>query len=94
VDGGFQRDCSERTAEEIDAEVRKILEQAYSEAKDILVQHRDQLELVTGELLKNETLDSKTLAQLIGKTTTAEHGRPGPAIDIAPPALSSGHAEK
>lgn len=89
LDGGFQRDCSERTAEEIDAEVRKILEEAYSEAKTILVQHRDQLELVTNELLKNETLDSKAFAQLIGKTVAPEQERPGPAIDIAPPALSS-----
>src|SRR5205085_12333087 len=44
TDGTFQRDCSERTAQEIDAEVKTILNQAYSEAKEILEQHRDQVE--------------------------------------------------
>jgi cell division protease FtsH len=83
MDGGFQCDCSERTAQEIDAEVRKILDQAYGEAKHILVQHRDELELVTSELLKNETLDSKAFARLLGKTPAPEQERPGPPIDIA-----------
>lgn len=67
-DGSFQRDCSERTSEEVDAEVKRILERAYAEAKEILEQHRDQLELVTAELLKHETLDAPTFNRLIGRT--------------------------
>ena len=66
-DGSFQRDCSEKTAEEIDAEVRRILDRAYAEAREVLSLHRDQLELVTEELLKNETLDAETLNRLIGR---------------------------
>jgi cell division protease FtsH len=70
IDGGFQRDCSERTAQEIDGEVKNILDQAYSEAKDILQQHRDQLELVTAELLKCETLDANAFNRLIGRNNS------------------------
>jgi len=66
-DGTFQRDCSEKTAEEIDQEVRQILDRAYAEAREILSMHRDQLELVTEELLKHETLDGPTLNRLIGR---------------------------
>ncbi len=66
-DGYFQRDCSEKTAEEIDAEVKKILDRTYAEAKDILTVHRDQLENVSAELLKQETLDGETFRKLIGK---------------------------
>lgn len=65
-DGYFQRDCSEETAREIDKEVKKILGQAYDEAKDILKVHRDQLELVSSELLKRETLDGQTFYSLLG----------------------------
>jgi cell division protease FtsH len=73
-DGSFQRDCSEKTAEGIDAEVKNILDRAYVEAREILNLHRDQLELVTEELLKNETLDADTLNRLIGRRTD-EHER-------------------
>jgi cell division protease FtsH len=67
VDGTFQRDCSEKTAQEIDAEVKRILDQAYAEAKEILEQHCDQLHLVSEELLKSETLDAATFNRLIGR---------------------------
>jgi len=65
ADGTFQRDCSERTAEEIDEEVKKLLDCTYAEAKGILTTHRDQLELVTEELLKRETLDGDAFKELL-----------------------------
>ena len=73
ADGAFQRDCSERTAEEVDVEVKKILADAYADAKRILVEHREQLDLVTSELLKNETLDARTFNHLIGKSPAEEN---------------------
>src|SRR5438309_2592107 len=66
LDGTFQRDCSERTAQDIDQEVKKILDQAYAEARNILIEHRDQLELVAKELLQKETLDAQAFNRLIG----------------------------
>ncbi len=89
MDGNFQRDCSERTAQEIDDEVKNILDEAYAEAKGILQQHREQLELVTSELLKCETLDAKTFNRLIGRSPAADQDKPGQPIEIAPPSLSS-----
>ncbi len=68
VDGQIQRDCSEETAGEIDKEVKKILDGAYSESKKILQEHRSQLDLVANELLKRETLDAETFKSLIGQT--------------------------
>jgi cell division protease FtsH len=65
ADGTFQRDCSERTADEIDVEVKKLLDCAYAEAKEILMQHRDQLEKITDELLKRETMDGQTFKELV-----------------------------
>jgi len=65
-DGTFQRDCSEKTAQQIDDEVKRILDQTYSDAKDILSVHQDQLDRVSSELLKQETLDAETFRELIG----------------------------
>ncbi|MDB6112043.1 MAG: ftsH1 [Pedosphaera sp.] len=77
-DGAFQRDCSEKTAEEIDEEVKKMLDCTYSEAREILLQHREQLEAVTAELLKRETLDGRTFRALIGLEPEEEPAKPLP----------------
>jgi cell division protease FtsH len=65
----MQRDCSEETARAIDEEVKKLLSLAYDRAKETLSSHRDQLQLVTQELLKAESLDGPTFYRLIGKET-------------------------
>jgi len=85
ADGTFQRDCSERTAEEIDLEVKRILTESYAEAREILTEHRDQLELVAKELLDKETLDSQAFHQLIGRSPDQEKELPGRPLDLAPP---------
>jgi cell division protease FtsH len=69
-DGVLQRDCSEATAREIDEEVKKILDAAYAESKQILQEHRSQLDLVANELLQRETLDAQAFKSLINEATT------------------------
>jgi cell division protease FtsH len=87
-DGTFQRDCSERTAQAIDEEVKNILDQAYAEAKTILEQHRDQLELVTGELLRCETLDARAFNRLLGRSSDTD-GRSEGLGELAPSSSAS-----
>ena len=72
----LQRDCSEDTAREIDEEVKRILDLAYVEARDILLGHRDDLERVTAELLKRETLDSQAFNELLGRDPNTPVGDP------------------
>ncbi len=67
-DGPLQRDCSEATARDIDTEVKKLLDDAYAAAKQILHEHRGQLDRVAAELLKTETLDSTAFNALIEKS--------------------------
>ena len=93
VDGTFQRDCSERTAQEIDEEVKKILDQAYRRAKEILETHRDQLELVTRHLLENETLDGKAFNDLLGRSPEADQDRVGSPVEIAPHPGTNGNGQ-
>jgi cell division protease FtsH len=67
----LQRDCSEETAREIDEEVKKMLDQAYQQAKETLSAHRDQLEHVAVELLKAESIDGPTFYRLVGREVPA-----------------------
>ncbi len=51
-----QRDYSEAIAEKIDAEVQKLVESAYNEARRILKKYQDKLEELANALLESETL--------------------------------------
>ncbi|MGC8743949.1 MAG: ATP-dependent zinc metalloprotease FtsH [Verrucomicrobiia bacterium] len=68
----LQRDCSEETAREIDEEVKHILNDAYSEAKTILIEHRQQLENVASLLLQKETIDGEEFYTLVGRQKPKE----------------------
>lgn len=51
------RNFSEATAQEIDREVKKLCDDAYARAKDLITRHRDKLEAIAKALLEYETLD-------------------------------------
>ncbi len=53
-----EKEYSERTAEAIDSEVKKIAEEAYKKAKTLIEANKDKLERVAKALLKYETLDA------------------------------------
>jgi cell division protease FtsH len=84
MENNMQRDCSEATAQQIDQEVKKLLDRSYAEAKEVLTVHRDQLELVTDELLKRETLDAATFNELIGRKGQKEIPVPVRTPALAP----------
>jgi cell division protease FtsH len=62
------RDYSEDTASAVDGAVRELLEESYSDAKEILAKHRDVLDAVTDELVDRETLSAKELDEIIINT--------------------------
>jgi cell division protease FtsH len=49
--------ASEATQRLVDDEVRRIVEESYAEVRQLLVDHREQLESLTDALLREETLD-------------------------------------
>ncbi|MHC4529644.1 MAG: ATP-dependent zinc metalloprotease FtsH, partial [Planctomycetota bacterium] len=53
-----EKEYSERTAEAIDHEVRKITDEAYKKAKEIIEANKEHLEKIAKALLKYETLDA------------------------------------
>jgi cell division protease FtsH len=66
-DARVQSNCSEQTAREVDQEVKRMLDDAYQQAKTILTAHRDQLDLIADYLLEHETMDAATFKELLGR---------------------------
>jgi DNA-binding CsgD family transcriptional regulator len=63
------RDYSEATAEQIDQELRKLVDEAYQLARRTLMADRDKLEGIAKGLLAYETLDGSQIKEIV------EHGR-------------------
>ena len=63
----FQKPYSEATAETIDQEVKKVIDECYQRTRELLVQHREKLEIIAKELLEKEILFQSDLERLIGK---------------------------
>ncbi|MEO0352281.1 MAG: ATP-dependent zinc metalloprotease FtsH3, partial [Cyanobacteria bacterium P01_A01_bin.15] len=60
-----ERDFSEETAAVIDAEVRDLVDVAYSRAKQVLVDNQHVLDQLAGMLVDKETVDSDELQRLL-----------------------------
>jgi cell division protease FtsH len=78
------KDYSERIAQEIDAEVKRIIDEAYAVAKNIIDTHRDKLEMIAQKLLEYETLDGSQVEEIV------QTGKFTPPTTPAPPEPPSG----
>lgn len=56
---------SEKTLQEIDAEVKRIIDKAYQTCKQTLTDNRDKLELLAQALIKDETIERKEFEALM-----------------------------
>ncbi|MCF7921394.1 MAG: ATP-dependent zinc metalloprotease FtsH [Candidatus Marinimicrobia bacterium] len=65
-DLGMHRDFSEDMAKKIDAEVRKLIDNAYKKAKDIITKNQDKLEKISTLLLDKESIDGRQLDSILG----------------------------
>lgn len=59
------RDYSEKTAQQIDEEVRRIVERSYAQAEEILQGNLDKLHLLATALLEHEILDSDEIDRIL-----------------------------
>ena len=62
----FAKPFSEKTAETIDREVRRMVEEAYGRAKELLLGHRDQLDQLASQLYDKEVLFREDLERIYG----------------------------
>ncbi len=61
-----ERNYSEQTARIIDDEIKKIVDDAYFHAKDVLKLNIDKLKTLTAKLLEKEVLDGEEVKALLG----------------------------
>src|SRR5438034_10248492 len=81
-----RREISERTAELVDTEVKRILGDAYERAKTVLLDHRDALDRLAAALLERETLDREEVEMVVA-------GKPLPPVPPPPAAPAAPTAE-
>ena len=66
-DFGHARDYSEKTAADIDDEVKNILEEQYKRTEELLSGHMEELKAVAKKLLEKETIDFKEFEECFNK---------------------------
>ena len=71
-----QRDYSEAIAEKIDAEVRKVVNDAYKDAKKLLTTYRKELDAVAERLLEVETLSRDEFEKIFPPPKPKKSGTP------------------
>ncbi len=66
-----QRDYSEHYAQQIDDEVKRILQQAYQRAKDLLTARREKMEELVAVLIEQETLNAEEFVAIVDAPAAA-----------------------
>ena len=81
-------DYSDEIAREIDDEIRRIVEAAHVQAKQILGEHRDKLERISEILIKRETIERDQFVALLQGTSEEEvfgaEAPPPPRVPLPP----------
>ncbi len=73
-----QRDYSEAVAEQIDREVRKVVEEAYKQAKNLVKKYRKQLDAVAQKLLEVESINREEFEKIFPPPNGKKSGTPQP----------------
>jgi cell division protease FtsH len=76
------RNYSEHTAQMIDEEVKRLIDEAYAKATQVLTQYRDKLDLIATALLEFETLDGSHIKEIMA---TGSMQNPPPTISKSQP---------
>ncbi len=84
---GSRRETSEQTAQMVDGEVKRFIDEAYETAVRVITEHRDLLERIALALLERETIDREDLDLLARNLPLPPRQDPPPLSNVAPPAI-------
>ena len=73
--GGGEKKYSEETAQVIDKEVKKMMDEAYQRAHDIVTENKDKVQLMTDMLIEFETLDAEDVHNIMSDSWDTEKKR-------------------
>ncbi len=89
-------DYSDEIAREIDDEIRRIVESAHLQAKDILTTHKESLAKLSEILIKRETIEKEQFEALLGGSSEEDvfgaEAPPPPEVPVPPPASGAERA--
>jgi cell division protease FtsH len=86
-----RREISERTAQKVDDEVKRLIDEAYARATQILTEHRELLDRIAAALLDRETIDREDLDRLVRNLPLSPRTlSPDPAAAASPPMAKPG----
>lgn len=74
------RDYSDDTAAKLDAEIKRIIDVAYQETRELLEDHRDEMDALTEALLQKETVEREEILRILGMEDDA--------IEVLPQAVA------
>lgn len=74
ADAQFQKPFSEETARNIDSEVRRIVDEAYKQCRDLLEEKHKEVGIVAEELLRKEMLTRDDMVRLLGPRPFDDQG--------------------
>jgi cell division protease FtsH len=77
------RQMSNETAQAIDAEIRKVVEDGYKRAQTLLTENKDELETLAKALLEYETLSGDEIKKVLAGEPIDRGGVSGPSIPAA-----------
>jgi cell division protease FtsH len=77
-----QKDYSEKTAEDIDEEIRSIVSERYEYAKHLLLDNKTLLENVANALLEKETLDAADIEKIVQNGNKASSSDAELKVDV------------
>ena len=84
-DLAMNKNFSERTAERIDDEVKKIIDRCFGRTRALLETNRDKLNRIADLLLEKEVLSSEEIQGIVGGAAPAANGAPAPAAGPGTP---------
>ncbi|MES2125527.1 MAG: ATP-dependent zinc metalloprotease FtsH [Gemmatimonadota bacterium] len=94
-DFGSRRETSEQTAQMVDGEVKRLIDEAFGTAMRLITEHRELLERIALALLERETIDREDLDLLARNQPLPPRTiLPPPSPSVAPSAVrpdASGH---
>lgn len=83
------QDYSEATAVAIDSEIKRLVEEAYQRAQELVAKHRPVLDRIAQALLEREVLEGEEVYQMVSEQTGVPverlrgPGRPSPAVAVS-----------
>jgi AFG3 family protein len=93
ADAQFQKPFSEETARNIDSEVRRIVDEAYKQCRDLLEEKHKEVGIVAEELLRKEMLTRDDMVRLLGPRPFDDQGEFQKYFGGGPAPLGGGSTE-